>query len=300
MRVFVTGATGMIGSAVVRELLAEGHQVSGLTRSDASAQALADAGGEPVRGTLTDLDVLRAAAENADGVVHTAFQHDLGDMVAAARTDLAVIEAIGDVLAGSDRPFVFTSGTAGVAPGRTAAEDTPPPPSEQALPRVVTEGIALAYAARGVRVSSVRLPPSVHGSADKHGFIPTIIATARDKGVSSYVDSGANRWPAVHQLDAAHLFRLALEHAPAGSVLHGVGDEGVPTKELAEVIGRQLGVPVRSVAAADAAAHFGFLGLAWGLDMPATSVLTQKLLDWHPVQPGLVADLEAGHYFEVR
>ncbi len=298
MRVFVTGATGFIGSAIVRELLAEGHQVLGLVRSDASADALAAAGGEVLRGTLDDLDVLRAGAEHTDGVIHTAFRHDFGDFEAANRTDREAILAMGDVLAGSDRPLVFAGGTGHVSPGGIAREDAQPRPPAFGAPRAATEVAALALAERGVRVSVLRLPPSVHSDQDRHGFVRILIAVARHKGVSSYVDDGAARWAAVHQLDAAHLFRLALESAPAGSRLHGVGDEAVSTKEIAEIIGRHLDVPVSGVPMDKAFEHFGFVGPVFGLDIPASSVLTQKLLDWRPARPGLVEDLEAGYYFE--
>jgi nucleoside-diphosphate-sugar epimerase len=294
MRVFVTGASGHIGSLVVPLLLEAGHQVVGLARSDASAAALLAAGAQAQRGTLDDLDSLRAGAAAADGVIHLAFIHDFSDYMGASQTDRRAIEALGEALAGSDRPLVVTSGTAAHVPGRAATEDDPPVPG---LPRV-SEEAALAFTERGVRVSVVRLPPSVHGLTDLHGFVPRFIATAREKGFSAYVGDGANRWPAVHERDAAQLFRLALEAAPAGARLHGVGDEGVPFREAAEVIGRHLNLPVVTISQEEAPAHFGFAALLASLDNPTSSVLTRERFGWRPIQPGLIADLEAGHYFD--
>jgi nucleoside-diphosphate-sugar epimerase len=297
MRVFVTGATGLIGSATVRELLAEGHQVLGLARSDQAAASLAAAGAEVRRGTLDDLDSLRAGAAASDGVIHTAYIHDFSDFAAAAQTDRRAVETMCETLAGSGRPFVFASGTAGLAPDGIATEDTVAVSSAFASPRFDTERVAISFAERGVRVSAVRLPPSVHGDADKHGFVPRLISIAREKGVSAYPGDGSNRWPAVHQLDAAHLFRLALEKAPAGTRLHAIGDDGVPVREIAEAIGRNLQVPVTAITHEAADSHFGFLGAIFSLDIPATSTVAQKLLGWEPVRPGLVADLDEGHYF---
>ena len=295
MRVFVTGATGHIGSRVVAELLDSGHEVLGLARSDKSAAALTAAGAQVHRGALDDLDSLRAAAAGADGVIHLAFIHDFSNYAAAGATDLRAVETIGEVLVGTDSPFVVTSGTAGVKPGHVLTEDDPHGVDS---PRGPSENTAIALAERGVRSSVVRLAPSVHGPADHHGFISTLINVAREKGVSAYVGDGANRWPAVHELDAARLFRLALEAAPAGTRLHGVGDEGVPFRDIAEVIGRHLSLPVVSIARDKAGAHFGWLGGLVSLDIPASSTVTQKLLEWRPQHPGLLADFDEGHYFE--
>jgi nucleoside-diphosphate-sugar epimerase len=308
MRVFVTGASGWIGSAVVPELLGAGHQVTGLARSDASAQALTAAGVEVRRGTLDDLDVLRDAAAASDGVIHLAFKHDIaftGDFQGAADADRRAVEVFGEVLAGSDRPLVIASGTLGVSPGRMATERDghDPDPALAAAhgsgpaTRMATAEFVLSLAARGVRSSVMRLPPTNHGDGD-NGFMATLVAIARDQGASGYVGDGSNRWPAVHRLDSAHLFRLAVEHAPAGSTLHAVADEGVPIRDVAEVIGRHLDVPLVSVPAEQAADHFTWLGGFIGLDAPASSALTRELLGWQPTQPGLIEDLDKGHYFE--
>jgi nucleoside-diphosphate-sugar epimerase len=306
MRVFVTGASGWIGSAVVPELIGAGHQVVGLARSDASADALAAAGVEVHRGTLDDLDGLRDAAVASDGVIHLAFKHELafsGDFVGAADADRRVAETIGEALAGSDRPFVIASGTLGVSPGHVATEQdghgsNPAAAAWGAGPqtRQGTAELVLSLASRGVRSSVVRLPPTNHGDGD-NGFVAFLVGIAREKGASGYIGDGANRWPAVHRLDSARLFRLALEQAPAGSTLHAVADEGVPIREIADVIGRHLDVPVLSVSADDAAEHFTWMAGFLGADSPASSALTQELLEWHPTQPGLIADLDEGHYF---
>jgi nucleoside-diphosphate-sugar epimerase len=305
MRVFVTGASGWIGSAVVPELIGAGHQVLGLARSDASAAALTAAGAEVLRGTLDDLDRLRSAAAASDGVIHLAFKHDIafsGGFQAAADADRRAVETFGEALAGSGRPFLIASGTAGLAPGRVATERDGLDPGSAAhlsggpQTRQGTALTTLSLASRGVRSSVVRLPPTVHGEGD-HGFMATLVGVARDKGVPGYIGDGANRWPAVHRFDAAHLFCLALEEAPAGSVLHAVADEGVPIRAVAEVIGRHLGLPVAAIAPEDAAGHFGWLGAFIGIDSPASSVLTRGLLGWQPVQPGLLDDLDKGHYF---
>jgi nucleoside-diphosphate-sugar epimerase len=297
MRVFVTGASGFIGTAVVAELVGVGHQVLGLARSDASADALAAAGAEVHRGALDDLDSLRRGAIASDGVIHLAFIHDFSQYEAAGRTDQRAVETLGAALDGSGRPLVITSGMAALAQGRLATErDAADPVKAEAVPRIVSEQLALSRAAHGVRSSVVRLPPSVHGE-DDHGFVPTLIGIARDKGVSGYIGDGSNRWPAVHRLDAAHLFRLALEQAPAGSMLHGVADQGVPVRDIAEVIGRHLDVPVVAISPDDAADHFGWLGGFLAADVPASSALTRELLGWQPTGPGLIEDLEHGHYY---
>ena len=297
MHVFVTGATGHIGSAVVAELLEAGHQVTGLARSDKSAAALTAKGATVHRGDLADLDGLRAAAAAADGVIHLAYRHDFdNDFVGAAETDLRVVSAMGEVLAGSDRPLVNTSGTlllAGVAQGRTATEND----AAEGGPRIDSENAVIALADRGVRSSVIRLSPLVHSTLDHHGFAHRLIDIAREKGVSAYIGDGANRWPGVHTLDAARLYRLAVEAAPAGTRLHGVADEGVPFREIAAVIGRHLDLPVVSISAEQAYEHFGFLSVFGSLDNPTSSALTQKVLDWHPDGPGLIEDLDAGHYF---
>jgi nucleoside-diphosphate-sugar epimerase len=297
MRVFVTGATGFIGSAVVRELLDAGHEVVGLARSDQGAVAVAAAGAAVHRGDLEDLDSLRRGAAGADGVIHTAFNHDFTvSRSDAARTDGRAVEAMAEALAGSDRPLVITSGTGGLAPGQLATEDTPIDVGRDMMGRYGVEEMAVTFVRRGVRPSVVRFPPTVHGRGD-HGFIAILIDLARRRGVSAYPGDGANRWPAVHRLDAAHLFRLALESAPAGARLHGVGDEGIAVRDIAEVIGRTLELPVRPIPLEQANDHFGFLGAFFSLDCPASSAQTRKLLGWRPVQPGLIADLEQGHYF---
>ncbi|HTW43834.1 MAG TPA: SDR family oxidoreductase [Solirubrobacteraceae bacterium] len=306
MRVFITGASGWIGSAVVPELLGAGHQVVGLARSDASAAAIAAAGAEVQRGDLDDLDSLRQAAGAADGVIHLAFKHDIafsGDFQGAADADRRAVEAIGEALAGSGRPLVLASGILGVAPGQLATEQDGHGPASVAAafgggPRTrwETAELALSLGSRGVRSSIVRLPPTNHGDGD-NGFIATLVGIAREQGASGYVGDGSNRWTAVHRLDSAHLFRLALEHAPAGSTLHAVADEGVPIRDVAEVIGRHLELPLVSVAPEDAGERFSWLGAFIGLDAPATSAATRELLGWQPTQPGLIADLDQGHYF---
>jgi nucleoside-diphosphate-sugar epimerase len=292
MRVFVTGASGWIGSAVVPELLRAGHTVVGLARFDASAATIEAAGAEVLRGTLDDLDVLRKGAETADGVVHLAFIHDFSDYQRSVGTDLRAVQTLGAALEGSGRPFVNTSGLAGMSFGRPSTERDP---VGDAAPRAASERTALGFAEQGVRSSVVRLAPTVHGEGDT-GFIATLAGIARDKGISGYIGDGANRWPAVHRLDAARLFRLALEQAPAGSVLHGAGEEGIPVREIAEVIGRMLGLPVVAVTPEQAEEHFGWLGRFLAADIPASSTLTQELLGWRPTGPGLLDDLEAGHY----
>ena len=294
MRVFVTGATGFIGTAVVRELIDAGHQVLGLVRSDSATKSLVAAGADVHRGSLEDLESLRSGAAAADGVIHTAFIHDFSNYGPAAEADRRAIETLGRALAGTDRPLIVTSGTLlAQRQGALAIEEDAHNPN---FPRK-SEEAALALAARGIRASVLRLPPSVHGNGD-HGFVPRLISIAREKGVSAFIGDGLNRWPAVHRLDAAHLYRLALEKGSAAARYHGVADEGVATREIAEVIGRQLNVPVVSKSREEAADHFGWIALFFGIDGPASSALTQERLVWRPVQPGLIADLNAAHYFE--
>jgi len=306
MRIFVTGASGWIGSAVVPELIGAGHQVIGLARSDESAASLTAVGAQVHRGTLDDLEGLRSAAGASDGVIHLAFKHDLafsGDFMGAADADRRAVETMGEALAGSDRPLVIASGTLGVKPGALATEgdghgDDPGAAAwgEGPAARRATAEYVLSLASGGVRSSVMRLPPTNHGDGD-NGFMATLVAIARDKGVSGYIGDGANRWPAVHRLDSAHLFALAIESAPAGSTLHAVADEGVPIREVAEVIGRHLDVPVTSIAPEQAGEHFTWLAGFIGLDSPASSALTRELLGWQPTQPGLIDDLDQGHYF---
>jgi len=295
MRVFVTGATGFIGSAVVRELIEAGHQVVGLTRSDAGAQSLAAAGAQVHRGDLEDLESIRRGAALSDGVIHTAFNHDFSKFVANCEQDRKVIEAMGDVLVGSSRPLLITSGTGmGIAvPGHPATEDIFNP--DHPNPRKASEEAGVSVAARGVNVSVVRLP-QVHDPV-KQGLITPVIHLAREKGVSAYVGDGLNRWPAVHRLDAARLYKLALDKHEAGSRYHAVAEEGISMREIAEAIGRGLKVPTVSLSPEDAAAHFGWLAMFAGFDMPALSAQTQKRLGWRPTGPGLIADLERMRYF---
>ncbi len=299
MRVFVTGASGWIGSAVVPLLLDAGHQVVGLARSDASAAALTAAGVEVHRGSLDDLDSLREAAAAADGVIHLAFKHDFSDYAGAGAADLSAIGVMGAALGESGKPLVITSGTlllAMIAPGRLATEQDVPGPDMASFPRLGSELAAIALADHGVRTSAVRLAPTVHGVGDR-GFVALLIDIARSKGVSAYVGDGTSRWPAVHRLDAARLFQLALDAAPPASILHGAADEGIPFRDIAGVIGRHLDVPLISISPEEAEAHFGFLSMFVSLDNPTSSAATQELLDWRPSHPGLIADLAEGHYF---
>jgi len=311
MRVFVTGASGWVGRGLVPELTAAGHQVTGLARSDAAAQALQAAGAEVRRGSLDDLGTLRDAAASSDGVVHLAFKHDIafsGDFAGATAADRAAIETFGAALAGTGKPFVIASGILGVLglpPGVVATERdglAANPDGDREVPiggandRMANAHYTTALAGQGVRSSVVRLPPATHGNGD-NGFIPVAIGFARQKGAAAYVGDGANRWPSVHRDDAARLFRLALESAPAGSVLHAVGDEGVPIREVAEIFAAHLDVPAVSVTPGQAADYVGFLGSFWGFDGPASAQVTRDLLGWQPTRPGLIADLKEGHYF---
>lgn len=295
MKVFVTGASGWIGSATVDELVAAGHEVTGLARSDEGAARVEAAGATVLRGNLDDLASLREGAENADGVIHLAFKHDFPDYAGAGRTERAAVEAIAETLEGSDRPFLFASGVAFRAPGNTATELDPSPMVGPEAPRGGGEARAFDYLDRGVGAVALRFAPTVHGPGD-HGFSSVIAGIAAERGVSGYVGDGSNRWPAVHRLDAAHLVRLALEKAPAGSRVHAVGEEGIPTREIAEVIGQKLGIPAVSIAPEDAAEHFGWIGAFFGLDMPTSSAITQERLDWKPTHPGLLEDIAAGYY----
>jgi len=310
MRVFITGASGWVGRGLVPELIAAGHTVTGLARSDAAAVALRDAGAEVREGSLDDLDTLREAAASSDGVIHLAFKHDIaftGDFAGATGADRAAIETFGEALAGTDKPFVIASGILGVLglpPGVVATEHDghAPEDGDHAVPisggngRIANAHFTLALAGRGIRSSVVRLPPATHGAGD-NGFIPTAIGFARAKGAAAYVGDGSNRWPAVHRDDAARLFRLALESAPPGSALHAVGDEGIPIREVAELFAAHLNIPAVSVASERIGEYVGFLGGFWGFDGPASAQITRDLLGWQPTRPGLIADLEQGHYF---
>jgi len=300
MLVFVTGGSGHIGDPVVKELLGAGHEVVGLARSDASAAKLEAAGAAVRRGDLDDLDGLKGAATEADGVIHLAFKHDLmqtGDMEGAIAADLAAAEAFGDALAGTDKPFVNTGGTLMLA---LHGINDRPGTEEDILPgghRVDVENATIALADRGVRSSVIRLSPLVHSDLDHHGFGPILIGIAREKGYAGYPGEGANRWPAVHTLDAASLYRRAVESAQPGTRLHGVGDEGVPFREIAEAIGRGTGLEVKSIPEDQYEDYFGFLGFFVQLDNPTSNALTKKWLDWEPTHPGLIDDYAAGHYF---
>jgi len=293
MRVFVTGATGFVGSAIIRDLIAAGHRVVGLARSDPAAASLTAAGAGVHHGSLEDLDSLHAGASLADAVIHAGFIHDFANYAAAAETDRRAIETMGSALAGSDRPLLVTSGTALAAPGRLATEEHV---AESSFPRKSDEAAAAA-GARGARVSVVRLPPSVHGVGD-HGFIPLLINVARDKGVSAYVGEGRNRWPAVHRFDAARLYRLALENGRPASRYHAVADEAVPFRDIAQVIGERLRVPVVGKSPEEAADHFGWFAHFAGLDCPASSARTQEQLGWRPTQPSLIPDIDQPRYFD--
>lgn len=298
MRVFVTGATGFIGSAIVQELLATGHQVLGLARSDAGAAALQAAGAEVHRGNLDDLDSLRSGAAQADGVIHTAFNHDFSQFKANCEADRQVVAALGSALFGSQRPLVITSGTGLLPSGRLGLESHALVASATEIPRVASEEAAEALIAQGVHVCVVRLPPSVHGAGD-HGFVPLLIGVARSKGASAYVGEGLNHWPAVHRLDAAQLYRLVLEQGVAGARYHGVAEGGVPFQDIAAAIGRGLHLPVVAKTPAEAAEHFGWFTHFAGLDNRVSSLHTRDALGWAPSQPSLLDDLNGPQYFAV-
>jgi nucleoside-diphosphate-sugar epimerase len=294
MRVFVTGATGFIGMAVVEDLIKAGHQVLGMARSDEGAKALSAAGAEVHRGSLEDVDSMRSGASKSDGVIHLAFNHDFSKYADNCETDRRVIEAMGVVLADSNRPLIVTSGTAVLTPGRAGTEDDP---CATMVPRAASELAAEAMASRGVRASVVRLAPSVH-DRKKMGLISPLIDIARGKRVSAYVGEGRNRWSAVHRFDAAHLYTLVLEKGSAGARYHGVAEEGVALRDIATAIGRGLNVPVVSISPEEAAGHFGWLGMFMGADVPTSSAKTQQRLGWHPTQVGLLSDLEKAHAFQ--
>ncbi|HWE54566.1 MAG TPA: SDR family oxidoreductase [Acidimicrobiales bacterium] len=305
MRFFVTGASGWIGTAVVRELLEVGHQVVGLARSDASADKLERAGASVQRGDVDDTGVLARAAADSEGVIHLAFKHEVawsGDFAGAAATDRRAVEAMGAALAGTDRPFVLASGMLGLsAKPATENDGLVPAPEVRAVPagrRAATALLTLSLAGTGVRSSVMRYPPTVHGDGD-HGFIASIVGASLQSGAAGYVGDGDNRWPAVHISDAARLTRLAAESAPAGSVLHAVGDEGVPFRQIADVVGRHLAIPAKSLSPEEATAQYSHLGHFVAVDCPATASITRELLGWTPTGPGLIEDLELGHYFKM-
>jgi nucleoside-diphosphate-sugar epimerase len=297
MRVFVTGASGWIGSATVDELLAAGHEVTGLARSDASAAALQAKGAHVRRGDLDDLGSIEAGAEAAEAVIHLANKHDWSNPANSIAAERASVQAICDTLAGTGRPFLLASGVAGLTPGRPASENDPSPFHGPESPRGGSENLALGFTDRGVHTVSLRFAPTVHGTRD-HGFIAAIAAVAREKGVSGYPGDGANRWSAVHVSDAARLVALGLAKAPAGSRLHAVAEEGISTRDIADAIGRAFGLPVTSIAPGDVPGHFGWIGTFFGMDLAATSTVTRELLGWTPAGPALIEDLDAGAYSE--
>ena len=297
MRVFVTGASGWVGSDVTRQLIEKGHEVTGLVRSDRSAELVTRLGATPIRGALEDLDVLKQAARDADAVVHCGFVHDFNNFAAAVETDRKAIEAFGEALEGTSKPLVVTGGTSSTASGREATEDDAPDPRVYGDNPRLSEQTALALRDRGLKASVVRLPPSVHGDGD-YAFVPALIQVAREKGVSAYIGEGNNLWPAVHRDDAATVFVRAIETGAAYPRYNAVQDTGIPFRQIAEVIGRRLGVPVTSIAAEEATGHFGWLGTFAQFDVAASSTLTRERLGWAPVKPGLLEDLEHGTYFK--
>lgn len=320
MRVFVTGATGFLGFAIVKELIGVGHEVTGLARSDASAKKLSDAGARVLRGDIEDLDILRQGAAASEGVIHTAFYHEITHLPlgrrlrvllggsptgivtrflkAAVGADRRALETLGKSLRGADRPLVAPFGTLAMTPGSVATEDRAYDPESAGAARGSTENTMRMLASQGVRTSIIRLPPVVHGESDRNGLVPQLIKIARKKGESAYVGDGSNRWPAVHKLDAARLFRLALEKGPAGTAYHGVAEEGIPFREIAEAIGQQLKVPAVSKSVAEAAKQFSFLSAFVPVDNPTSSALTQQRLGWAPTQPNLISDLQGNGYFQ--
>lgn len=295
MRIFVTGATGFVGAAVVQELIAAGHEVLGLARSDEGAAALAAMGAKVHRGSLEDHDSLRRGASAADAVIHTGFNHDFSKFAANCELDRRAIAALGEALKGSDRSLLVTSGVAHLAQGRAAVESDAPPAASATYPRA-SEAAAADLAAQGVKASAVRLPPSVHGAGD-HGFVPILIRLARETGVSAYVGDGLNRWAGVHRLDAARLYRLAIEHGAEHGPYHAIAEEGIPFKDIAAAIGRGLGIPVVAKSGEEAAAHFGWFAVFAAMDMPAASAHSRKLLGWVPKEAGLISDIEKAGYF---
>jgi nucleoside-diphosphate-sugar epimerase len=294
MRILVTGASGWIGSASTAQLLAAGHHVLGLARTDEAAAKVAALGAEVVRGSLDDLAGLRAAAAQADGVVHLGYNHDFSQMAAAANTDRAAIDVFADVLQGTGGPLLIASGTLGLAPGRVGTEADMP--AAGVHPRVANAAYTLGLAGRGVRSLVVRFAPTVHGAGGDHGFVAVLARTAREKGVSAFIGEGANRWPAVNRLDAARLVQLAVDKAPPGTVLHAAAEEGIATRDIAAALGKFLAVPVESIPADRAREHFDWLGMFFGADAPASSARTRELLGWTPTHPSLLDDIAAGHY----